>query len=113
MAKKKLKGIIKRISGKNTVAVEVVRVFHHPRYRKRILTSKVYLVHVADGDAPVGKSVTIEESRPISKTKRWVVVELDGKPVGEVKEVSEVKKVKEVKKSPKPKTVGKRGRSTK
>ena len=80
MAKKKLKGIIKRISGKNTVAVEVVRVFHHPRYRKRILTSKVYLVHVADGDASVGKSVTIEESRPISKTKRWVVVELDGKP---------------------------------
>ncbi|HLD96194.1 MAG TPA: 30S ribosomal protein S17 [Patescibacteria group bacterium] len=95
MSKKKLKGVIKRISGKNTVAVEVVRVFHHPRYRKRILTSKVYLVHVAGGDAPVGRSVTIEETRPISKTKRWVIVELDGKPVGESKEISEVKKVKE------------------
>jgi small subunit ribosomal protein S17 len=94
MARKKLKGIIKRISGKNTVAVEVVRVFHHPRYRKRILTSKVYLVHVADGDAPVGKSVTIEESRPISKTKRWVVVELDGKSVARSQEPVTKEKIK-------------------
>ncbi|KRT67695.1 MAG: 30S ribosomal protein S17, small subunit ribosomal protein S17 [candidate division WWE3 bacterium CSP1-7] len=94
MARKKLKGIIKRISGKNTVAVEVVRVFHHPRYRKRILTSKVYLVHVADGDAPVGKSVTIEESRPISKTKRWVVVELDGKSVARSQEPVAKEKIK-------------------
>jgi len=82
MAKKKLKGIVKRISGKNTVAVEVVSVYHHPRYRKRILTSKSYLAQVEDASAVVGKSVTIEESRPISKTKRWIVFKVEGKSIG-------------------------------
>jgi small subunit ribosomal protein S17 len=81
MLRKKLKGTIKRVSGKNTVGVEVVRVYHHPLYRKRILTSKVYLAHLGDVEAAAGMSATIEESRPISKRKRWVVVELDGKPI--------------------------------
>ena len=101
MARKKLKGIIKRISGKNTVAVEVVRVYHHPRYRKRILTSKIYLSHLEDDSAAVGKSVTIEENRPISKTKRWLVVELAGKLVAGVPEpaVEEKTKMEVVKKT--------------
>jgi small subunit ribosomal protein S17 len=86
MSRKKLKGTIKRVSGKNTIAVEVVRVYHHPRYRKRILTSKVYLAHVEGADAVVGMGAIIEESRPISKRKRWLVVELNGKPVGKVEE---------------------------
>jgi small subunit ribosomal protein S17 len=79
MLRKKLKGTIKRVSGRNTVGVEVVRVYHHPRYRKRILTSKVYLAHMEGADAVVGMSATIEESRPISKRKNWVVVELEGR----------------------------------
>ena len=79
MARKKLKGTIKRVSGKNTVGVEVVRVYHHPRYRKRILTSKVYLAHIEGADVVAGMSATIEESRPISKRKNWVVVELEGR----------------------------------
>ena len=81
MARKKLKGTIKRVSGKNTVGVEVVRVYHHPRYRKRILTSKVYLAHIEGADVAAGMSATIEESRPISKRKNWVVVELEGKSI--------------------------------
>src|SRR3989304_1447592 len=82
MSRKKLKGTIKRVSGKNTVGVEVVRVYHHPRYRKRILTSKVYLAHIEGADAVVGMSATIEESRPISKRKRWLGLELNGKQGG-------------------------------
>ncbi|MEX0587602.1 MAG: 30S ribosomal protein S17 [Patescibacteria group bacterium] len=74
MAKKKLKGTIKRIGVNHTVAVEVVRVFHHPRYRKRIRTSKVYLAHAEGGEWKVGDRVTIEESRPISARKHFRVI---------------------------------------
>jgi len=92
MSRKKLKGTIKRVSGKNTVGVEVVRVYHHPRYRKRILTSKVYLAHIEGADAVVGMHATIEESRPISKRKRWLVLELNGKPVGKLEKPPTVEK---------------------
>ncbi len=61
-----------------TVTVDVVRVFHHPRYRKRISASKAYLAHF-EGEGEIGQNVVIEESRPISRRKRWVVVEIGGK----------------------------------
>lgn len=78
MSRKQLKGKIKAWSGAQTVSVEVGRVFHHPRYRKRLRASKTYLAHL-EGEAEVGQNVVIEESRPISKRKHWVVVEVGGK----------------------------------
>lgn len=80
MARKQLKGTIKKLSSAKTVAVEVVRVYHHPLYHKRIRSSKTYLAHF-EGEVEVGQPVVIGESRPISKSKRWVVVEVGGKPV--------------------------------
>lgn len=85
------------MSGAKTVVVEVGRVYHHPLYHKRMRSSKTYLTHF-EGEAKVGQLVVIEESRPISKSKRWVLVEAEGKPVGSVSEVREVKPIKEKKK---------------
>ncbi len=98
MSRKQLEGKIKSLSGARTVSVSVVRVFHHPRYRKRVRASKTYLAHL-EGGAEVGQNVVIEESRPISKRKRWMVVELEGKPVT-------VDQKTEIQEQPKPKAVG-------
>jgi len=81
MPKKTLKGTIKAVSGPRTVRVEVVRTFHHPRYRKRVERSKSYLAHF-EGEAEIGQPVVIEESRPVSKRKRWRVIEIAGEPAG-------------------------------
>lgn len=83
MPRKRLKGKIKSLSGSKTVRVEVERVFHHPRYRRKLRAMKKYLAHF-EGEVSVGQEVTIEESRPISKRKCWRVVEIEGKPIGEM-----------------------------
>ncbi len=97
MSRKRLKGTIKKLSSAKTVAVEVVRVYHHPRYHKRIRSSKTYLAHF-EGEVGVGQPAVIEESRPISKSKRWLLVEVGGKPVGGQR--SEVRVQREVVKRP-------------
>lgn len=84
MSRKRLKGTIKSLSGAETVGVEVVRFYHHPRYRKRLKATKKYLAHFK-GNAAVGQAVVIEESSPISKRKRWRVVEVEGKSVTQPK----------------------------
>ena len=86
MSRKRLKGTIKRLRSAKTVAVEVVRVYHHPLYRKRIRASKTYLAHF-EGEIGVGQPVVIEEGRPVSKSKRWRVVEVGGKPLAAPQQV--------------------------
>ncbi len=56
------------------VAVTVLKV--HPKYQKRIKTTKRYQAHYAGSGLGVGDVVTIEESRPLSKNKNWVVKEV-------------------------------------
>uniref|UniRef100_A0A831Z068 30S ribosomal protein S17 n=1 Tax=candidate division WWE3 bacterium TaxID=2053526 RepID=A0A831Z068_UNCKA len=95
MTRKKLKGTIKKLSSAKTAAVEVARVYHHPLYRKRIRASKTYLAHF-EGEVEVGQPVVIEEGRPISKRKRWRVVEVGGRPVGpQARNMKEKVKVEE------------------
>jgi small subunit ribosomal protein S17 len=57
-----------------TVTVEVQRLVKHPRYRKYVTRSKTYKAHDEANDFKVGDSVTIQECRPISRDKRWVVL---------------------------------------
>jgi len=59
-----------------TVVVKVERRFPHPKYNKYIKKSKKYYVHDSMNKCTVGDSILIEESKPISKHKRWVVKEL-------------------------------------
>ena len=58
-----------------TVVVEVTRRTIHPMYHKYIKRNKTYLAHDENNTVNVGDLVVIEESRPISRRKRWVIVE--------------------------------------
>ena len=57
-----------------TVTVQVQRLVKHPRYRKYVTRSKTYKAHDENNTFKVGDMVTIQESRPLSKDKRWVVL---------------------------------------
>ncbi|NOY54483.1 MAG: 30S ribosomal protein S17 [Actinobacteria bacterium] len=59
-----------------TVTVEVQQQVRHPRYDKIVRRRKKYHVHNAANDARTGDTVRIMETRPLSKTKRWRVVEI-------------------------------------
>lgn len=58
-----------------TVTVEVTRRVEHKLYRKYVNLSKPYKAHDPENQFKVDDVVVIEESRPLSKTKRWVVVD--------------------------------------
>jgi small subunit ribosomal protein S17 len=71
-----------------TVTVLVDRRVMHPLYKKFIRRSKNYAAHDEDNLCKIGDLVRIEECRPISKRKTWIVIERNGAPVGEPVDVS-------------------------
>jgi small subunit ribosomal protein S17 len=74
MAKRQLKGEIISNKMQKTVVVLVERVKEHPKYKRRYKVHKKYKVHDEKGEYKAGDKVLIEESRPISKDKRWRVI---------------------------------------
>ena len=62
-----------------TVLVETYR--NHPLYKKRVKYSKKYAAHDEKNEASVGDTVRIIETRPLSKTKRYELVEVNEKAV--------------------------------
>ena len=69
-----LNGIVCNATNKNTVVVKVERTFRHPIYKKYIKRSKKYHAHDDTDLLKVGDKVAIEETKPISKLKTWVVI---------------------------------------
>lgn len=69
-----LTGVVVKRSGDKTVAVTVTRVEVHKLYHKRRTRTKKYLAHDPNNASQVGDTVTIQESRPLSARKRWVIV---------------------------------------
>lgn len=69
-----LTGIVVSDKMKDTVVVEVKRFIQHKKYRKFYSRSKKYHAHDAGNTLKAGDEATIEECRPISKTKRFRVV---------------------------------------
>jgi small subunit ribosomal protein S17 len=59
-----------------TIVVRVKRRFPHPQFKKIITSYKKFYVHDEKSEAKVGDTVRIEESRPLSKLKRWTLVEV-------------------------------------
>jgi small subunit ribosomal protein S17 len=59
-----------------TVVVSVERLRRHPVYKRVVRLSTKFKAHDADNAARVGDTVRIEESRPLSRDKRWTVVEV-------------------------------------
>jgi small subunit ribosomal protein S17 len=74
MSRRILQGIVVSDAADKTVVVRVERRVMHPIYKKFVTTSKKYAAHDADNRHHVGDAVRIEESRPISKRKHWVVL---------------------------------------
>lgn len=59
-----------------TVVVEVSSLWMHPKYKKQVKRTKKYLVHDEKNQAVIGDSVIFGETTPISKRKRFVLVEI-------------------------------------
>ena len=75
MPKKILDGIVVSDKGNKSITVMVERRFQHPTLQKVVKTKKKYYVHDEKNLFKKGDKVSIIESRPISKTKRFKVME--------------------------------------
>lgn len=73
-------GVVVGDRAEKTVTVLVERRLAHPLYGKQIKRSKKYHAHDEENECRVGDTVSIMETRPLSKTKRWRVVELLERP---------------------------------
>jgi small subunit ribosomal protein S17 len=59
-----------------TISVSVSRIVKHPKYGKYMKKTSVFKAHDEKNESKVGDKVTIRESRPLSKTKRWTLVKI-------------------------------------
>ena len=75
MTKKILKGTVTSAKNNKTIVVQVTRKFKHPFYEKIIKRSKKYHAHDEKNKFKKGEIIQIIECNPISKKKRWKVVE--------------------------------------
>jgi len=71
---RQLQGIVIAAKSEKTITVHVERVFQHPVYKKIIKIKTKYQAHDEKNQCKPGDFVTIKQVRPISKTKRWLVV---------------------------------------
>ena len=60
----------------DTVVVAVIERVRHPRYRKTVQRTKKLYAHDSKLEARIGDTVRVEETRPLSKLKRWRVIEI-------------------------------------
>ena len=74
MPKRVLEGVVVSDKQNKTVTVLVERRFTHPLLRKTVRRSKKYHAHDETNACKVGDLVKIEEHKPISRTKRWIVL---------------------------------------
>ena len=72
--RRRLSGIVVSDKNKNTIVVSVTRYVRDPRYKKYVRKVKRYMAHDQENSCVVGDKVLIEETRPISKRKRFKVV---------------------------------------
>jgi small subunit ribosomal protein S17 len=75
MPKRVLQGVVVSDKNDKTIVVKVERRFTHPLLKKTVRRSKNYHAHDEANRAKVGDTVWIEETRPMSKLKRWVLSE--------------------------------------
>jgi small subunit ribosomal protein S17 len=74
MPKRVLQGVVVSDKNTKTVVVQVERRYTHPLLKKTVRRTKKFHAHDEDDTFKVGDIVRIEESKPISKNKRWVVL---------------------------------------
>lgn len=75
MPKRILQGVVVSDKQDKTVVVKVERRFTHPLFKKTVRRTKNYHAHDENNVAKVGETVSIEETKPFSKLKTWVLVD--------------------------------------
>ena len=75
MPKRTLHGVVVSDKQDKTVIVKVERRYTHPMLKKTVRSSKKYYAHDEKNEFSVGDLVWIEERRPLSKLKRWQVIQ--------------------------------------
>lgn len=75
MKRKVQKGTVVSTKMNKTVVVKVERTMRHPRYEKVVTRSKKLYAHNENKPLQVGDTVTVIETRPLSKLKRWRVAD--------------------------------------
>ena len=69
-------GVVVSIMGNKSIVVETTERKRHPKYGKMMTSSKKFHCHDENNDANVGDTVRIMETRPLSATKRWRLLEI-------------------------------------
>ena len=78
MPKRVLSGIVVSSNSNKTITVDVTRRIRHKLYKKIIRQTKKYHAHDENNEFSVGDTVSIIESKPISKLKKWKVLSNTG-----------------------------------
>lgn len=76
IAGRELTGVVTSTKMNKTIVVRVERAFRHPLYTKVVRESKNYYAHDEENKAKKGDEVKIVETRPLSKLKRWRLLEI-------------------------------------
>jgi small subunit ribosomal protein S17 len=74
--RKQVRGLVTSDAMDKTITVAVNYLKKHPKYKKYIKRKSVYKAHDPENKCKAGDMVTIEETRPLSKTKRWKLVSI-------------------------------------
>jgi small subunit ribosomal protein S17 len=78
--RKQLEGVVVSDKMDKTIVVRVERITRHPLYGKVLRKSKKFQAHDENNEAREGDRVKILESKPYSKTKKWVLLEILERP---------------------------------
>ncbi len=78
--KKQVEGVVVSDKMDKSIVVRVERSWRHPLYGKVVKTTKKYHAHDENNEAREGDRVRLLESRPISKLKKWVLLEIVERP---------------------------------
>ncbi|HEY2811149.1 MAG TPA: 30S ribosomal protein S17 [Rhabdochlamydiaceae bacterium] len=76
MKRKVREGIVISNKMRKTVTVKVERTVRHPHFEKTVSQAKKFYAHCDREDIQIGQKVRIVETRPISKLKRWLVIDV-------------------------------------
>jgi small subunit ribosomal protein S17 len=69
-------GVVTSNKMEKSIVISVDRKLRHPMYGKFVTKSKKFMAHDETNDAKIGDTVRISETRPLSKLKRWRLVEI-------------------------------------
>jgi len=74
--RRELVGVVTSASMDKTIVVRVERRFRHPLYGKVVRRTRRFVAHDERNQCAVGDTVRVRESRPLSRTKRWRLIEV-------------------------------------